>query len=115
LIDGITRSGTSSFPSGHGCIRFCIGYYACAFYEKQNNLPHSFIACYLVAYSRIYLIAAFCCGCAGVSFIGVTVAVLVYHGFNIQAYKIKRKRKEIQFEPAPEFVEYNRGQLGAGL
>jgi len=103
LIDGITRSGNSSFPSGHTASIFALVTVLALFAKNKIIFPVLLLPAILVAYSRIYLSQHFLGDVLAGSFIGVIVAVMVYYGFNF--YAIKRRKPEVEFEAEPELVE----------
>ena len=78
FIDGITRRGFSSFPSGHSTTVFTLATML-AFFERNKiaNLLYLLVAV-VVGYSRIYLGQHFLTDVLMGSFLGVLTAVLVH-------------------------------------
>ncbi|HTQ64263.1 MAG TPA: phosphatase PAP2 family protein [Puia sp.] len=96
LIQGITLTGSSSFPSGHTASIFAL-VTILALFTKSKKLSFLYlIAAILVAFSRIYLSQHFLNDVLAGSFIGVSVSIFVYSFFNtrIAEWRIKRKMEK---------------------
>jgi membrane-associated phospholipid phosphatase len=104
LIDGITHTGTSSFPSGHTASIFALVTILALFTKNKKICFFYLMAAILVAYSRIYLSQHFLSDVLGGALIGVTVAMFVYYFFNTTANS-RRKRKIEKQEMLASVVE----------
>jgi membrane-associated phospholipid phosphatase len=93
LIQGITLTGTSSFPSGHTASIFALVTILALFTKSKKLSCLYLVAAILVAYSRIYLSQHFLIDVLAGSFIGVSISIFVYSFFNtrIAEWRIKRK------------------------
>jgi membrane-associated phospholipid phosphatase len=90
LIDGITNTGSSSFPSGHTASIFAL-VTMLAFFGKDKKLCALYLVpAILVGYSRIYLAQHFLLDVLSGSLIGVLTAFFVYYVFT---YKFKGLKK----------------------
>lgn len=106
LINGITRSGVSSFPSGHTASIFALVTILALFAKNKKICSVYLIAAILVAYSRIYLSQHFLTDVLAGSLIGVTVAMSVYYFFDTRSGYMAKKKFEQQIviiEPAESF------------
>jgi membrane-associated phospholipid phosphatase len=92
LIDGVTRSGVSSFPSGHTASIFALVTILALFAKNKKICPVYLAAAILVAYSRIYLSQHFLTDVLAGSLIGVSVAMTVYYFFDTRSTYIAKKR-----------------------
>lgn len=104
IIAGITHTGTSSFPSGHTASVFALVTILALFTKNKKICFFYLMAAILVAYSRIYLSQHFLSDVLAGALIGVTVATLVYHFFNVTA-NIRRKRQIEKREMLTSVVE----------
>jgi membrane-associated phospholipid phosphatase len=78
FIDGVTRRGFSSFPSGHSTTVFALATMLAIFEKnKKWNVVYVLIAV-AVGYSRIYLGQHFLTDVLMGSFLGVMTAVIVH-------------------------------------
>jgi len=81
FIDGVTRRGFSSFPSGHSTTVFTLATMLAIFEKnKKTNVLYLFAAV-AVGYSRIYLGQHFLTDVLMGSFLGVMIAILVHWFF----------------------------------
>jgi membrane-associated phospholipid phosphatase len=104
LVDGITHTGTSSFPSGHSASIFALVTILSLFTKNKRICFFYLMAAILVAYSRIYLSQHFLSDVLAGALIGVTAAMFVYYFFNAAA-NIRRKRKIEEQEMLVSVVE----------
>jgi membrane-associated phospholipid phosphatase len=98
LIQGVTRTGTSSFPSGHTASIFALVTILALFAKNKKLCPVYLLPAILVAYSRIYLSQHFLGDVLAGSLLGVLVALLVYYFFNLQTELRKRRAIELETE-----------------
>lgn len=93
FLDGITRAGHSSFPSGHTATAFAMGTVLVIMIKnKKWQLPILFAAI-LVGYSRIYLAQHFLLDIIIGAFIGFAIGILsVYLAENSKGIKYKFKK-----------------------
>jgi membrane-associated phospholipid phosphatase len=93
FVDGITRTGYSSFPSGHTATAFAIAtVFVIIMQNKKWQLPILFAAI-LVGYSRIYLAQHFLLDIIVGAIVGIITAVLsVYLANNSRVIKYKFKK-----------------------
>jgi membrane-associated phospholipid phosphatase len=90
LIDGITNTGSSSFPSGHTASIFAL-VTMLAFFSKHKKLSALYlIPAILVGYSRIYLAQHFLLDVLAGSVIGVLIAIFVYYFFPNRLGRLKK-------------------------
>jgi len=87
LIDGITHTGTSSFPSGHTVSIFALTTILSLFTKNKKICWLYLLPAILVAYSRIYLSQHFLTDVLAGSLVGVSVAVFVYWFFKTKINK----------------------------
>jgi len=86
FIDGITRRGYSSFPSGHSTTVFSLATMLAIFEKNKWTNVFYVLTAVAVGYSRIYLGQHFLTDVLMGSFLGVTTAVLV-HWFFIKKFR----------------------------
>jgi len=82
LINGITLSGSSSFPSGHTASIFALATMLALFSKNKKLSCFYLMMAILVGYSRIYLSQHFLTDILAGSIIGVSVAMFVYSFFD---------------------------------
>jgi membrane-associated phospholipid phosphatase len=106
FIDGVTLSGSSSFPSGHTATAFAIATVLVLMTKNKNGQMLILMAATLVGYSRIYLAQHFLLdvivGALLGSISGVLAFYLTQNGVNIKTTfkKIHRVSSETESSPA---------------
>ena len=78
FIDGITHRGFSSFPSGHSTSVFTLATMLAIFETNKRLNVFFLLGAVAVGYSRIYLGQHFLTDVMMGSFLGITIAILVY-------------------------------------
>jgi membrane-associated phospholipid phosphatase len=86
FIDGITRRGYSSFPSGHSTTVFALATMLAIFEKNKRTNVFYALTAVAVGYSRIYLGQHFLTDVLMGSFLGVMTAILV-HWFFIKKFR----------------------------
>jgi len=95
LIEGVTNTGSSSFPSGHTTSAFALAAMA-ALLSKDKKLSVLYlIPAILVGYSRIYLAQHFLLDVLTGSLLGVATSIFVYDIYK-RKFEGIRTRKKLQ-------------------
>lgn len=95
LINGVTLTGTSSFPSGHTASIFALATLLSLFSKNKKIGCLYLLGAILVGFSRIYLSQHFPVDVFTGSVIGVFVAVWVYSFFNnrLKGWPVRRLKE----------------------
>ena len=91
LIEGVTHTGSSSFPSGHAASAFALATLLALFAKNKKIGCLYLLAAALVGYSRIYLSQHFPLDVMAGALIGVFVALLVYFFFKTKSHRFGKK------------------------
>jgi membrane-associated phospholipid phosphatase len=98
IIEGVTRNGFSSFPSGHTATAFALATLLSLFNSNKKIGILFLLAAILVAYSRIYLSQHFPADITAGAVIGVSVAIFVYSFFSGRMQRSKSADRDISEE-----------------
>ncbi len=90
LIERVTHTGSSSFPSGHSASAFALATLLAIFAKDKKIGCLYLLAAVLVAYSRIYLSQHFPMDVMAGAAIGVFVALLVYYFFKAKSNRFRK-------------------------
>lgn len=101
FIDGITRVGYSSFPSGHATSIFALATMLALFEKNKKWNAGYLLAAVAVGYSRIYLGQHFLGDVLVGSLVGVCLAVLVHWLFTGKRIRRRPESGKIASEQVP--------------
>jgi membrane-associated phospholipid phosphatase len=93
LIDGVTGTGSSSFPSGHTASIFALVTMLAFFTKNKKRCWLYLVPAILVGYSRIYLAQHFLLDVLSGSLIGVLTAIFVYYFFTFKINGLKKNNR----------------------
>jgi membrane-associated phospholipid phosphatase len=96
LIEGVTHTGSSSFPSGHSASAFALATLLALFARDKKIGCLYLLAAVLVGYSRIYLSQHFPMDVMTGAAIGVLIALLVYFFFMARKNRFRKRVAEKQ-------------------